>query len=69
MDRHSPGPLDALWPAVAAGAGAAALNTSIDTGARCSPQITPNPPPPGRHAAFCMRYANAFTAQLFIWVC
>ncbi len=30
MDRHTPGPLDGLWPAVAAGAGFAALNTSLD---------------------------------------
>ena len=31
MDRHTPGPLDGLWPAVAAGAGFAALNTSLDS--------------------------------------
>ncbi len=30
MDRHTPGPLDGLWPAVAAGAGFAALNTSLE---------------------------------------
>ena len=30
MDRHTPGPLDGLWPAVAAGAGSAALNTSLE---------------------------------------
>jgi len=30
IDRHTAGPLDGLWSAVAAGAGSAALNTSID---------------------------------------
>lgn len=30
MDRHTAGPLDGLWPAVAAGAGLAALDTSAD---------------------------------------
>lgn len=31
MDRHTAGPLDGLWPAVAAGAGLAALDTSADS--------------------------------------
>ncbi len=30
MDQHTAGPLDGLWPAVAAGAGFAALNTSLE---------------------------------------
>ncbi|KAL0034323.1 hypothetical protein WJX77_009296 [Trebouxia sp. C0004] len=30
MDRHMAGPLDGLWPAVAAGAGFAALDTSLE---------------------------------------
>lgn len=32
MDRHAEGPLDALWSAVAAGAGPAALTTPISSG-------------------------------------
>ena len=42
MDRHAEGPLDALWSAVAAGAGPAALTTPISAGEiyPCTPPCT-----------------------------
>ena len=40
MDRHAEGPLDALWSAVAAGAGPTALTTPISSGHPCTPPCT-----------------------------
>ena len=46
MDRHAEGPLDALWSAVAAGAGPTALTTPISSGHPCTPPCIPPCTPP-----------------------
>lgn len=46
MDRHAEGPLDALWSAVAAGAGPTALTTPISSGQPCTCLCTPLLHPP-----------------------
>lgn len=52
MDRHAEGPLDALWPAVAAGAGPAALTTPISSGLTLPyPSLFPAPSCPPRNFA------------------